>query len=131
MARRGAGGTNGGELSFFLGIVMMIGGGYLLLNSIIVRPNFGFGMRAFGVGGVPITSGMILIVFMFGIGFIFYDRDKWIGWILAVGSVIALVFGVIASTTLQFTNMSVFDLLVILVLLFGGTGLFLRSLIAR
>ncbi|MEN8894522.1 MAG: hypothetical protein ABF248_00320 [Yoonia sp.] len=44
---------------------------------------------------------------------------------------IALVFGVIASTTLQFTNMSVFDLLVILVLLFGGTGLFLRSLIAR
>jgi len=27
--------------------------------------------------------------------------------------------------------MSVFDLLVILVLLFGGTGLFLRSLLAR
>jgi len=61
MARRGAGGTNGGELSFLLGIVMMIGGGYLLLNSIVVRPNFGLGMRAFGVGGVPITSGMILI----------------------------------------------------------------------
>ena len=57
--------------------------------------------------------------------------DKWIGWILAVGSVIALIFGVIASTTLQFTNMSVFDLFVILVLLFGGIGLFLRSLLAR
>jgi len=128
--KRGAGGTNGGELSFLLGLVMMIGGGYLLLNSIIVRPNFGLVMRAFG-NSVPVTSGMILIVFMFGVGFIFYDRDKWIGWILAVGSVIALVFGVIASTTLQFANMSVFDLLVIFVLLFGGAGLFLRSLIAR
>jgi len=130
MMRRGAGGTNGGELSFLLGLVMMIGGGYLLLNSIIVRPNFGLGMRAFG-NSVPVTSGMILIVFMFGVGFIFYDREKWVGWILAAGSVIALVFGVIASTTLQFASMSVFDLLAILVLLFGGTGLFLRSLIAR
>lgn len=101
------------------------------MNPIIVWPNFGLGMRAFGVGGVPITSGMILIVFMFGVGFIFYDRDKWIGWILAVGSVIALVFGVIASTSLQFFNMSVFDLLVILILVFGGAGLFLRSLVAR
>lgn len=131
MARRGAGGTNGGELSFLLGLVMMIGGGYLLLNSIIVRPAFGFGMAMFNAGGVPITSGMILIVFMFGVGFIFYDREKWIGWILAVGSIIAMIFGVIASTSLMFTNMSVFDLLVILVLLFGGAGLFLRSLVAR
>jgi hypothetical protein len=130
MARRGAGGTQGGELGFLLGIVMMIGGGYLLLNAIVVRPNFGFGTRAFGAG-VPVTSGMVLIVFMFGVGFIFYDRTKWVGWILAVGSVIGLIFGVIASTTLQFANMSVFDLLVILVLLFGGVGLFLRSLLSR
>lgn len=131
MARRGAGGTNGGEVSFLLGLVMMIGGGYMLLNSIILRPSFGFRMAMFNAGGVPITSGMILIVFMFGVGFIFYDRAKWIGWILAVGSVIALTFGVIASTQLMFANMSVFDLLVILVLVFGGAGLFLRSLVAR
>lgn len=131
MAYRGAGGTNGGQGSFLLGLIMMIGGGYLLLNAIIVRPNFGLGMRAFNAGGVPVTSGMILIVFMFGVGLIFYNARNWLGWILAVGSVIALIFGVIASTTLQFANMSVFDLLVIFVLLFGGTGLFLRSLLAR
>ncbi len=131
MARRGAGGTSGGELNFIIGIIMMIGGGYLLLNSIVVRPQFGMGMRAFGIGRMPVTSGMILIVFMFGVGLIFYDRAKWAGWVLAVGSVIALVFGVLASTTLMFANLSVFDLLVILVLLVGGIGLFLRSLVAR
>ena len=58
MTRRGAGGTEGGEVSFLLGLIMMIGGGYLLLQSIIVRPAFGMGMVAFHAGGVPVTSGI-------------------------------------------------------------------------
>lgn len=107
---------------------MMIGGGYLLLSGIVVRPNFGIGSRVFGIGGVPITSGMVLIPFMFGVGMVFYNAKNWIGWVLAGGSMIALIFGVIANMTLQFARMSAFDLIVILVLLVGGIGLFLRSL---
>ncbi|MGD1882106.1 MAG: hypothetical protein ACFB11_07235 [Paracoccaceae bacterium] len=128
MARRGAGGTNGGELTFILGFVMMCAGGYLLLNSIVVRPQFGLGMAAFTIGGFPVTTGMILIPFMFGVGLIFYSGRNLVGWALAIGSVIALVAGVIANLQLQFALMSAFDLLVILVLLVGGIGLFLRSL---
>ena len=107
---------------------MMIGGGYLLLSGIVVRPNFGIGSRVFGIGGVPITSGMVFIPFMFGVGMVFYNAKNWIGWVLAGGSLIALIFGVIANMTLQFARMSAFDLIVILVLLVGGIGLFLRSL---
>jgi hypothetical protein len=128
MAQRGAGGSDGGTGSFLIGLIMMIGGGYLLLSGIVVRPNFGFGSRVFGVGGVPITSGMVFIPFMFGVGMVFYNAKNWIGWILAGGSLIALIFGVIANMTLQFERMSAFDLIVILVLLVGGIGLFLRSL---
>ena len=82
----------------------------------------------FGVGGMPVTSGMILIPLMFGIGLIFYNAKNWLGWIIAGASLIALVFGVIANTTVQFARLSVFDILVIMVLLVGGLGLFLRSL---
>jgi predicted outer membrane lipoprotein len=128
MAQRGAGGTDGGTGSFLIGLAMMIGGGYLLLNSIVVRPNFGFGSVAFRMGGLPVTSGMILIPFMFGVGMIFYNSRNWIGWILAAGSLLALVFGVIANMTLELHRMSAFDLIVILVLLVGGLGLFLRAL---
>ena len=125
---RGAGGSDGGTGTFLIGLIMMIGGGYMLLNGIIVRPNFGIGSRMFGIGGVPITSGMLLIPFMFGVGMIFYDSKNWIGWLLAGGSLVALIFGVIANMTLQFARMSAFDLIVILVLFVGGLGLFLRSL---
>jgi len=125
---RGAGGSDGGTPGFFIGLVMMIGGGYLLLNGIVVRPIFGFGSRMFGIGGFPVTTGMILIPFMFGVGMIFYNARNWIGWALAAGALIALVFGVIANMTLQLARMSAFDLLVILILLVGGLGMFLRSL---
>lgn len=128
MAQRGAGGTDGGTGSFLIGVIMMIGGGYLLLDGIVVRPNFGIGSRVFGIGGVSITSGMVLIPFMFGVGMIFYNSRNWLGWGIAGAAMVALVFGVIANMTLQLERMSAFDLIVILVLLVGGIGLFLRSL---
>lgn len=129
---RGAGGTNGGAGQFFLGLIMMCGGFYMLLNSISVTSNFGVGMRLYGFsafgGNFSITSGMVMIPFMFGVGFIFYNAKNIIGWILAVGSLVALIFGVIASIRFTFHHMSAFDLIVILVLSVGGIGLFLRSL---
>lgn len=125
---RGAGGNNGGEFSFLIGLIMMVAGGYLLLSNIVVRPVFGLGTRAFGMGGVNITTGMLLIPFMFGVAMIFYEGRSKIGWALTIGAVIALVAGVISNLTLQFTALNAFELLVILVLLFGGIGLFLRSL---
>lgn len=128
MARRGAGGSDGGTGSFLIGLIMMIGGGYLLLRGITVRPQFGLGSVAFSFGTFQVTSGLIMIPFMFGVGLIFYNSRNWIGWILACGSLVALVFGAIASINFEFSRMSAFDLIIILTLLVGGIGLFLRSL---
>lgn len=56
---------------FLIGLVMTCGGFYLLLNSIVLRASFGFGYRVYSVGGFGITSGMIMIPFLFGVGMIF------------------------------------------------------------
>ncbi|MEM9756870.1 MAG: hypothetical protein AAF914_12785, partial [Pseudomonadota bacterium] len=79
-------------------------------------------------GRLPITSGMVFVPFMFGVGLIFYNARSWLGWLLAIGSVTALIFGVIANTHVHLTRMTAFEMLTILVLLVGGLGLFLRSL---
>ena len=125
---RGAGGTPGGTLLFPLGIVMMCGGFYLLLNSIVIRANWGLGHSLYSFGGFSVTSGMIMIPFLFGVGLVFYDSRNKIGWVLAIGSLVALIFGVLASVNFSFARMSAFDLIVILVLAFGGMGLTLKSL---
>lgn len=128
MSFDGAGGTSGGVGRFFLGLVMAIGGGYMLLDSIHVYNSFGFGTRMFSYGGFGITSGMILIPMMLGIGMVFYNAKNPFGWLLFIGSVIALVFGVISSIHFTMRSMSLFELLVILVLFVGGIGLLLASL---
>ena len=129
---RGAGGTSGGVGQFFIGFIMMCGGFYLLLNSITVTSSFGFGSSLYGVSAfgsrMGITTGMIMFPFMFGVGLIFYNGKNVIGWMLTIGSLTALIFGVIASIQFRFNSMSAFDLITILVLSIGGLGLFLRSL---
>ncbi len=129
---KGAGGTSGGFGHFFIGLTMMCAGFYMLLNAISVTSTFGMGMRLYGFsslgGSYHVTSGMIMIPFIFGIGLIFYNSKNILAWVLTIGSLTALIFGVIASINFTFKSMSSFDLLVILVLAFGGLGLFLRSL---
>lgn len=124
----GAGGTPGGVGRFLLGVGMVIAGAYLLLNAIRVVHGFGFGRGLYSMGGFGITSGMILFPFIIGVIVIFYDREKWYGWLLAVGSLLALIVGAIASIQFSFTGMSAFDLIVVLILLFGGVGLVFNSL---
>ncbi|MES2743598.1 MAG: hypothetical protein V4754_21970 [Pseudomonadota bacterium] len=125
----GAGGTSGGSGQFLLGLVMMCGGFYLLLNAIVVSSSFGLSTRLFGVGaGYGITGGMMLIPLMIGIGMLFYNAKSFLGWMIAIGSFAALIAGVVASVNMNLRTMSAFELIVILVLAIGGLGLFLRSL---
>ncbi len=125
---RGAGGNSGGEGSFFIGLIMMIAGGYLFLRSIHVDHYLSMGHRAFSIGNFQVTNGMVLIPFIFGIGMIFYNSQNKVGWFLTLASIIALAFGIIASINFSLQGMSAFDLLTMIILFVGGLGLFLRSL---
>jgi hypothetical protein len=129
---RGAGGTSGGIGQFFLGFIMMCGGFFLLFNAISVHSSFGLGsvLFSFPIGGgrAGITSGMILIPFIIGVGIIFYNGRNPLGWFLCLGALSAIIFGVISSLQFTLRSMTAFELIAILVLAIGGLGLFLRSL---
>lgn len=125
---KGAGGTSGGIGQFFLGLIMMCGGFYMLFKAVIVSSSFGFAARLFGMGGLDVSGGMVLVPFMIGVGMVFYNARNYLAWLLVLGALAALVFGVITSVHLSLSTMSAFDLLVILVLAMGGLGLFLGSL---
>lgn len=128
---RGAGGTPGGSLAFVIGLIMATAGAYMLLDSIVVSHNWGFGVPLYRVGfggGFNVTGGGLLIPFMVGVGWIFYNaRAPW-GWILACGALMAIIFGVLINLNITMRSMSLLNLLIILVLMVGGLGLFARSL---
>jgi len=121
-------GERGGAAALLLGFVMMCAGAYLLLESIIVTQTYFLGVGLYHWGGMSITGGMILVPLIFGIGIMFYRPGSLIGWALAIGSLSAMVLGVIVNTHLALRSMSLFELLGIFVLCVGGLGLFLRAI---
>lgn len=125
---QGAGGTSGGIGRFFIGLIMMVAGAYLFLDAIRVTHHFHLGNSLYNFGAFRLTTGMTLIPLIFGIGLIFYNARNPLGWILAIASLVMISFGVIASIQFRLRNMSAFELIMILILFVGGTGLFLSSL---
>jgi hypothetical protein len=69
-----------------------------------------------------------LIPFIAGIGFIFFDAKSIAGWLLTIAGLVIILAGVLLTLHIFFQPTSLFNTLLMLVLLFGGLGLVLRSL---
>ena len=118
---RDAGGTSGGIGTFLLGASMAVGGGYLLLNQVVVT---GSSWRLFGYD----LFGLSLVPFLIGLGLVFYNGRSVLGWLLIFAGAVIIVTGVIANMTVYFRPTSLFATLMMLLLLVGGLGLVARSL---
>ncbi|HTS24543.1 MAG TPA: hypothetical protein VMH81_01635 [Bryobacteraceae bacterium] len=118
---RDVGGTPGGLGHFLLGLVMTCVGGYLVTHRVSVVGSY------WGFYG-PSTFGITLIPLLFGIGILFFNGRSTIGWLLTLGGACFILAGVIANMHIYFQATSLFDTLVMLVLLVGGIGMVARSM---
>jgi hypothetical protein len=74
------------------------------------------------------SFGLSLVPFIMGIGFLFFNAKSPTGWVLTVGGLTIILAGILMSLHIYFQPTSLFNTLAMLVLLFGGLGLVLRSL---
>jgi len=123
---RNPGGTPGGALAFLVGLVMIVVGGYLLLNQVQVYGGYWY----FGwAGSYGRSFGITLIPLLFGIAILFYDGRSFAGRVLTAGGALVILAGIIANLDIHFQQTSLFTLLVMLVLLVGGIGLVVRAVL--
>lgn len=118
---RGAGGTPGGVGTFFLGFIMIVAGGYLLTDQVMVTSGawrWG-GYNAFGLSLVPV---------LVGVGLLFVNGRSLAGWLLTWAGAVIIFVGILAHLEIYFRPTSLFNTLLMLVLLVGGLGLIVRSL---
>ncbi|HSG41226.1 MAG TPA: hypothetical protein VLE27_16420 [Thermoanaerobaculia bacterium] len=118
---RGAGGTPGGLGEFLIGLAMAVAGGYLLTQQVTVTSGFWhlWGYNAFGLTLVP---------FLFGVTLLFFNGRSKIGWLLLFTGGVIILAGILMNLEIYFRSTSLFNTLIMLVLLFGGIGLIARSL---
>jgi hypothetical protein len=121
---RGAGGTEGGVGTFFLGFIMAVAGGWLLTNQVTVTSGHWmlWGYNAFGLSLIP---------FILGIGLLFFDGKSKIGWLLALAGAVIIFAGILTNLEIYFRPTSLFNTILMLVLLAGGIGLVARALRPR
>jgi hypothetical protein len=116
------GGTSGGLGKFLLGFGMTCVGGYLLSNQVMVAS----GYWSFYGGN---TFGITLLPMLIGIGLLFFSGRSIVGWLLTAGGALFIFAGVIANLHIYFQPTSLFNTLVMLILMAGGLGLIARSLL--
>jgi len=115
------GGTAGGLGHFVLGFIMTCIGGYLFVNQVTVVGSYWnfWGGNSFGITLLPM---------LFGIGLIFWRGRSILGWVLTIAGGLFIFAGILANLHIFFQPLSLFNTIVILVLLVGGLGLIARSI---
>ena len=115
------GGTSGGLGEFLLGFAMTCVGGYLLTNQVTVAGSYWnfYGSSTFGVTLIP----MII-----GVGLLFWNGRSAAGWLLTIAGALFIFAGVIANLHIYFQPTSLFNTIVMLILLAGGLGLIAKAL---
>ena len=118
---RGAGGTTGGIGEFFVGLVMAVAGAYVITNRVVVASGFWsvWGYNMFGLSLIPL---------IIGIGILFFNGKSILGWLLLGIGVVIIFTGVLMNLNIYFQPTSLFNTIIMIVLLAGGIGLIFRSL---
>ena len=118
---KGAGGTPGGVAEFIIGLAMAIAGAYMLTEQVVVASGYWsvWGYNAFGPSLIPL---------IIGIGILFFNGKSKLGWVLLFVGVIVIFTGIIMNLHIYFERTSLFNTVVMFVLLAGGIGLIFRGL---
>lgn len=114
-------------LQFVSGVVMLIAGLYILSRKVIVT-SYGFGY--FSLGGMRVTSGLIIVPLIIGIVWMFVSGASFASKVFSALSVLLIIVSIIMSTNIHLLTMSLYDWILVLVLIFGGGAFVLKFLLA-
>ena len=115
-------------LFFWGGLIMMVVGLFFLSQKVTVTNSFwGGGMRLMGM---YINSGIVMVPFIFSLIWLFI-KTNMASKVALVLSVILILASLIQSTRFYIQYLSLFDWVVMLVLIFGGMAFIAKSMLIK
>lgn len=119
----------GNELLQFLGgLGMLVVGLYIFSQKVMVSSSFfGGGIR---FGGFHVSNGLIMVPFIIGIVWMFASGGSFAAKVLTGVGVLFIVVSIIASTNISLVRITLYEWVLILILIFGGAGLLAKVLLA-
>lgn len=111
------------DLCYFGGLGL-IGVGILMVFQHVTVGSGLMGMLGFGGGGF----GLLLIPLMVGIGWMFYDSKNRAGWVITAGSCAMIFFAILSSLRMNFANIPLLSLIMMLLPFAIGGALLLKGM---
>ncbi len=110
-------------LEFVAGIALFALGLFWFTSKVTVTTGFGFRF-----GTLNITGGVVVVPFLIGVVWWFIDVKSIVAKVLTVLGVLIIVGSVIVNTKFYMAQESLFNYLLMLVLICAGLGLIARVL---
>lgn len=109
-------------MQFVAGAVMLAVGLFILSQKVIVSSGwFGYG-GSIMLGGIRVNSGLIMVPFIIGIVWMFATGASFLSKLFTVLSVILIVASIIMNTSIHMVSVTLYEWVIMLVLIFGGAG---------
>ena len=116
-------------LQFLGGLLMLVVGLFIFSQKVMVSSSF-FG-RYMMFGRISMSNGMIMIPFIIGIVWMFASGGSFASKVFTGLGVLIIVVSIILTTNLSLVHMTLYEWVLILILIFGGAGLLARILLAN
>ncbi len=114
-------------LSFFLGIIMLGAGLFMLSKRVIVHSSW----YIWRLGNFDLSSGLVTVPLIIGIIWKFYNPKSVIPKIIITLGVIFIIATIIMSIRISFMPTALYDYIIIIGLAAAGSGLLLKTVFKR
>ncbi|MBR1739901.1 MAG: hypothetical protein IJ737_06375 [Ruminococcus sp.] len=120
-------------LEFFIGILLLGGGIYWVLNSFEVYSTWGYGYYSFFGTGLRVTGGVMLIPLLVGIGLIFFldGKKRIIGYTVASLGILVILISLLSSVHFHAKPASLYIYVLMFGMIAAGAGLLIRALFRK
>lgn len=110
-------------IEFYMGILLIISGLFFLLSKAVVHSGF----YDFNIAGLNVSTGLVVIPLMFGIIWLVNNPKSIMARLLTIAGAIFIVGSIIVNIRITFTTTSMFDYLIMMLLIAIGIGLVLKA----
>ena len=111
-------------LEFFIGFILLGIGLYMLAQQVDVRMSW----YSWHFGSFRVATGMVFIPLIFGVIWQIINKESKFAKALTILGVVIIVATIIMSVSIVFRTTSMYNYIIILLMISVGTGLLLRVL---
>ncbi|HOA79595.1 MAG TPA: hypothetical protein PKK61_00825 [Defluviitaleaceae bacterium] len=113
--------------SFFLGLILLCAGIYLIFQNTIISSNFSLEKV---IGFTP-SFGLVLLPLIIGIVVLFFNSKSWVGWLFIVFGMLIILLGILMGLKIRFMPVTLYEAILMYGMTAAGLGLVLRGLLGK